>query len=129
MNEETELFIKKVNFLVEKYFFTKHKIMYLIKGLIGGIILWILTFFSLFGGFTNYKKLVDENVKQISASESLRHQAEDLVSNPLFIGGMVEVIIISFVIGYLGMCIFQIIFDLIRGKVFQGFKSEKINLR
>lgn len=97
--------------------------MYLLKGLGGTIILWIYLFYSSFGGFNNFKKILAENAKQLSESESLRNQVESFVNNPMFIGIIVGIVIISFIIGYFVMSIIQIIIDLVRRKAFQGFSA------
>ncbi|GAB7306746.1 hypothetical protein EGLA_15130 [Enterococcus gallinarum] len=96
----------------------------MVKGIIGAIICWVYQIYYLFGNFSNYRKIVAENINQVNASETSKQQLEMLIGSPIFIFSFIAVVIISLVIGYLFISVMQILIDLIRRQVFQGFEVK-----
>jgi len=125
MSEKQELFIKKGVFLIDKYLFPKKKSSYLVKGFIGSIIFWIYEFLTIFGGITNYQKMLSASLNQINSSEQIKNQLADFRNSPMFIAIIVAVIILSYIIGYLIMSFVQLIVDLMRRRVFRGFEGNE----
>lgn len=124
MKSDKGLLQKKVVFMIDKYFVCKRKSVCLVKGIIGAIICWVYQIYYLFGAFSNYRKIVAENINQVNASETLKQELEMLIGSPVFIFSVIAVVIISLVIGYLFICVMQILIDLIRRQVFQGFEVK-----
>jgi hypothetical protein len=123
MRNNVEILQKKGLFLVKKYLVSKGKIQYIVKGLVGALLWWLIRFHSIYGSFSNYELIVTELRREVSASESLRNQLETFSKSPLFILGMVSFVVTSLVLGYLVVSVIQMIADIVRGRVFQGFTS------
>lgn len=120
-----EAFVKRSVFLSEKYFFNKR--LYLVKSIFGAVLFWGYEFYSIFGSIANYKQLIVENIRLMNESEMVQYrlEIESFRTSLLFLACLLGLLIISLMMGYFISTIIQVLIDLVRGKVFQGYENQK----